>query len=434
MIQRKKVAATAQPETNHAPKLQSIKPPPKRTFKLSVSWPKLLLGSLAVAIIGGLYLVQLDSFVAASPTEQVTIQAGKSLSALSDNPLLAPYKLLVYVLLHLPGGDLLSVRLASVIITCLSVWLFFVLARRWYGTANSVWITTTFAASGWILQTGRFGAGYCYLILTILALLNMAAWLSSTTNHGRALIGYATISGVALFTPGGLWFVIVTTLLLHRPLLIHSSKAKPKDLALASGILVALLVGLGSSLVQNTTIIAQWIGMPGQLPIASVLCKQAVASVTYFVIKGPVSPETWLAHTPLLDVASSVFLLFGIIFYSRHLRNGRTRLLLGFSIICIALIALNGASALSYAVPMVYLVLGGGVAYVMHQWNRTFPLNPLARATALTLMVGLLMAIVGFHAIRYFVAWHNSPNTVQAYSSSQTQNDGYNKTFNYLIQ
>jgi hypothetical protein len=397
-------------------------------------WPKLLAGSAMVAFVGGLLLVRLGNLVGASPTELQTIQVGRSLASLGDNPLLAPYKILVYLLLHLPGSDLLYVRLAAAIITCVSIWLLFTLARRWYGTTTSVWVSIAFASSTWTLQTGRFGAGYSLLIVTILALLNLAAWMSTTTKHSQALIVYSVVSGLALFTPGGLWYVLAITLLAYKALLAHRSKAEPQYVALSAAVMVAFLAGVVSGLVQDTSLVAQWLGLPGQFPTPVVFVKQTIASVVYFIGKGPVLPEIWLAHTPLLDIASTVFLCLGTVFYARHLRNARTRLLLSFVVISMLLIGLNGAVALNYAVPIVYLVLGGGVAYIMHQWNRIFPYNPIPRIMALVLMAGLLMAVIGFHTIRYFVAWRSSPNTVQAYSHNQANPSDTYKTYNHLIQ
>ncbi len=402
-------------------------------FKLTTAWPKLLAGSAMVAFVGGLLLVQLGSLVGPSATELHTIATDRSLSSLNDNLLLAPYKLLVYLLLQLPGSDLLHVRLASVILTCLSIWLLFTLARRWYGTTNSIWVSIAFAASTWTLQIGRFGAAYSLIILTVLGLLNLASWIQTTREHNKALITYALACGLALFTPGGIWFVLAITVLLYKPLLIHRTKAKPQQLAIAAGIFVALFVGIGSSLAQNMSTLAQWVGLPDQFPPLTLLLKQLAGSVSYVVLRGPVLQEFWLAHTPVLDVACSVFLIFGVIFYTRHLRNSRTKLLLSFASISVVLIALNGAAALNYLVPIVYLVLGGGLAYVMHQWNRVFPNNPIARTMAVLLVSGLLLAVVGFHTIRYFVAWHYSPDTAQAYGRQSTDSQP-DKITTHLIQ
>lgn len=401
--------------------------PTKKTSRLQrlrgsvTDWPKLLTGSAMVAFVGGLLVYKLGDLVSVSPTEVQTIRQAQSLSSLGENILLAPYKLFIYFLSLLPGSDLFHVRLASAIITCMSVWLFFVLAKRWYGTYASLWASLALASSTWILQTGRFAAAYSVLALTVLALLNLAVWVSHTEDHGRAIVVFALVSGLALFTPGGVLFVVAVAILLRKPLLEHRAKASPRQIATAAAIFMALLVGLASGLIQNVQIVDQWLGWPDQLPTLGLALHQALASAGFFVLRGPGLPEIWLAGTPLLDVGSTVLLVLGIIFYSRHLKNTRTRLLLAFSLISVCLITVNGAVALSYAIPTVYLIIGGGLAYVMHQWNRTFPHNPIARSISLVLISGLLLAVIGFHTLRYFVAWRYNPERVDVYSQDSAQ-------------
>lgn len=368
-----------------------------------------------VAIIAGLYLFNLSGLVPASTSEQQAIAQNSSFSGLLNNPLLLPYKLLAFTLLHFPGSDLLHVRLASVIITCVSVWLFFIVARRWYGLVAGLWTSVLFAASGWMIQTGRAGTASSLIILTVVGLIAMASWINNSDDDGRILVVFAAVAGLSLFTPAGIWFVLASVLLLYKPLLAHRAAATTNQLAAAAGIFIVLFALLAVSLARDMSLLTQWIGLPNALPGLITIAKQALFSVVYLVLKGPMLPESWLAHTPLLDVASSVFLLFGIIFYARHLKKARTLLLLSFAGIGVVLVALSGATALHYLVPVAYLTAGGGVAYVLYQWNKVFPHNPIARTVSTILAVLLLVCIVSFHTQRYFIAWRHSPNTVEAY-------------------
>jgi len=390
----------------------------------AIAWPKLLVGSLMVALVGGLLLFNLQNLLPASPIESQTISNSRTLSAITDNPLLLPYKLLAFVLIKLPlGSDLLAVRLASVIISCMSVWLFFITARRWYGTNSSLWASVLFASSGWLLQTGRFGAGFSLLILMVLSFVCFVSWLTTIPKRGSALVLFAVLLAVALFVPGGLWFALLTTSLAYRPLLAHRSAATASQLAGAGVIVLAAFAILAYCLLSDSSLLSQWLGLPGQFPGIMTIAKQAVFSLLYLVVKGPMMPELWLAHTPLLDIASSVFLLLGVIFYAKHLGNSRTRLLAGFAILGAVLIALNGPAGISYLVPTAYLVAAGGSAYFLHQWNKIFPRNPIAKIVSLSLMAVLLACIVSFHGHRYFVAWRHSPDTVQVYGSGELDTD-----------
>jgi len=388
------------------------------------NWPKLLTGGIAVALVAGLFLFNLGGFLPASPSERLTFAQAGSLSAIINDPLQLPYKLLAFALMHLPGNDLLYTRFASVLVTCLGVWLFYKTARRWYGLTTAFWSTALFATSTWTVQSGRFGTSYSLLLVMVLALINLAAWINSKQNEGRALVAFATVAGLSLFVSGGLWFVLATILLLYKPLLELRQTASPKQLSLAAGIFLGCFAVAAASLLRKPELLTAWIGLPSTaFPGFVAIAKQAVFSILYFVLKGPAMPEIWLAHTPLLDVASTVFLVFGVVFYSRHLTNPRTRLLAAFTLIGVVMVAIRGAVALQYLVPAVYLVAGGGMAYFLHQWKKVFPSNPVARIVSTGLVFVLLACIVSFHAQRYFVAWRYSPATVEAYYGPKPVSD-----------
>jgi uncharacterized protein (DUF58 family) len=130
-------------------------------------------------------------------------------------------------------------------------------------------------------------------------------------------------------------------------------------------------------------------------------------------------PEIWLAHTPLLDVASSAMFILGAIFYIRHFGNARVRLLLTFGLVSAVIIALQGAAALAYIVPLVYLVAATGIAYILHSWQRVFPRNPFAYWLSVGLLATLTVSVVSYHTQRYFVAWRNSPDTRLEYAAPE---------------
>lgn len=401
--------------------------------KLRFSWGKLSpiiaiasIFSVALLVLYGYRLAQL---MPTAPGEQLTIQTLSHPSNLIDNPLLLPYKLLATLLLLLPGDSTLLVRLASVILSVINVGLFFILARRWYGQLNGLAVTTLFAASGWLLQTGRYGAGYSALVLMVLGLLNITVWVNSTERSNRAALLFAAVASLSLCIPGGLWFVLAATFICRQALAEHLRETAGTLLALSTAFLVGTAALLGLAFFRDMSLLQQWLGLPMDMPSLLTAGKQAILSVSGFVMRGPVLPEVWLAHTPLLDVAAVAFVVLGLLFYRRHLRNARTHLLALFIVIGILLTTLNGATALSYLLPLVYFVLGGGFAYLLHQWKKVFPHNPIAEAAAFSLVGLLMLCMASFHIQRYFIAWRYSPSTTQAYRQPVTSN-----SLPYLIQ
>jgi hypothetical protein len=407
MIQKTRVSpATSRPK----PKLDNF----GRT-KLAFRSPTLLITILVVLGVLGLYLYRLNGLIPAGSGELHTIQTAASLGGLISNPLLLPFKFLAFIMLQLPIDNLLAVRLAAVSITCLNGILFFILAERWCGLLNGSLATLLFVTSGGILQPGRYGAGLGSLVLVTLLFLNLVVWTNQTERHDQVLAGYALSCVIALFIPGGIWLILVASWLSRKALVGHLRGASARATVIASLIGAVGVVLLGTFLLRNSELLRQWLGLPSNWPDTVIIFKQALSSVTAFVLRGPYMPEIWLAHTPILDVASTVLLAIGLLFYSHHLRNPRTQLLLLFFLLGAALVALNGPVALGYILPIVYLIIAGGLSYFLHQWKRVFPTNPIARATALSLIGILTLCIVTFHAERYFIAWRNSPATEQTY-------------------
>lgn len=405
----------------------------QRRFQLPWSVPLsyVAVGGLLVAALVILYVYKIGRFIGPSAGELQTVSQLQSFSGLADNPLLLPYKLLASLFLLLPGDPVRLVRLSAAILALCNAGLFFILARRWYGNLVGVTSTVLFAVSGWIVHTGRYGAGYVALTLVVLALMNVVVWVNTTERSIIALALFGFVAATALYIPGGIYFVIVAGLLSYRALLDHREEIGTANTVKALLPSLAPLALLAFILIQSPELWRQLMAIPAVFPHFVDIAKQAALSVSGLLVRGPFIPEIWLAHTPLLDVAASAFFILGIMFYSRHLKNTRTLMIVSFFILAVLLIALNGAAALSYTVPLAYLIVGGGLAFFMHQWKKVFPRNPIAEAVSLSLIGVMVISMLNFHTQRYFQAWRYSKPTAQVY---RIANDPGAPGLPYLIQ
>ncbi len=372
-----------------------------------------VIGALVGAAI--LYFFQLGSFISLAPSETAAMMTNRSLNAISATPLNVPYQLLDWFFLHLPVGSLeLRSRLASAGLALVCGGLFYMIVRRWYGLRTAVLATALFVPSGWLLHTGRYGTGLIMLTAMVLGLIATASWINSGKDRSWMLPTYAIICGFALLVPGGVWFVAATTLILRKRLTTLWKSASQLQSVAVGGLAVSGIGSLVGGLILRPEQAKLWFGLPAQLPELIPLAKQAAGSLSYLVARGPFLPDFWLAHTPALDIAASVLLLLGVLFYSRHRGNARVQLLASFTLTSVGLIALNGAIAVSYIIPLVYLTVATGLAYLLHQWFGVFPNNPFARYLALSLICVLVGCAGVYHTQRYFIAWRNSPDTLQA--------------------
>lgn len=380
-------------------------------------WAKWLLIGSAIALIFSLYGYRLDSFISLSPIETATSTANQSLRAIVDDPVNLPYKLLDYVFLRLPlDMPAAQARAASVVLALGCALMFYMIIRRWYGGLPALFSALLFAPGGWLLQTGRFGSGLIMLTFMVLALIATYAWLSKDSQpSGRSFILYNLITSAALLVPGGLWFVLVLGIIMHRKLIGYYKAASwwQRFSSLLPAASAAAMLSL--AIWHQPAQVWHLLGIPANLPEYSILAKQAVASISYLIARGPFIPEVWLAHTPVLDVATTVLLLLGAIVFGRRWSSGRSILLLAFGLLGVVMVTLHGAYALAFIVPVVYIIAATGLIYLIRQWYRIFPRNPFAHGLAALSVVGLLCAIGSYHTQRYFVAWRHSPDTLQAY-------------------
>ena len=375
---------------------------------------KIAIAAIVLVVFGWLYFFRLGDFISLGPTEQSFASHASSLGGILHNPLNLGYKLL-YGLTTSVTSQAAGNRLASVLAAAACIAIFFFICRRWYALPATAIATVLFAISGWTLQTGRFGAPLMYLTLGILSLVAAACWFKRSQESWPAFATLAIVGTLVSFSPGGIWFAAAVCIVLGKPLLAFLKQSAGKAVPLVIGLGALLAAAIVFSSLNDPSLVRAWLGLPADFPSILQIAKQLVMSVTFMTVRGPVLPEIWLAHTPVLDVASSVFLLLGAVLYARHLTNFRSRLILSLLIPALILVAFNGALALSLVLPVAYILVAGGVAYFIHEWTRVFPRNPIARAGAYALIVILIACVARYHTERYMVAWRYSPETIATY-------------------
>lgn len=372
------------------------------------------LGLLATA---GLYVARLGTMpIRMSSDEFNTYQNNLHLHQILHDPLNAPYKLIDYAMLHLFGHTVTTARLTSVTFALIAVILFFNIMLRWHGKRTAWLATFLFATSGWLLHVGRIGTDGIVWVVLPLVLILLGAWVSRTEKSGWALIVLALSFGTALFVPAAIWFVAVYTLLLRKDIGDHIKEASVAQ-RLGAGFIFLVLVGaLAFSLYRSPELVHPWLGLPHTMPHLATSIRTWLSSlILYLFVRGPYSPELWLGHAPILDVFVTAMFLLGAYFYVTHFRNLRASALAMFILLSSVLVALNGTKAMSFLVPLAYLVAATGVTYLLHEWLRVFPRNPVARTVGVALITFAITCSAAYHLISYFVAWQYNPTTTTTF-------------------
>ena len=370
---------------------------------------------LCGAVIIFLMLYRLGSLTnGLSNAELGQQQFASSWHHIAHNPLNAPLSAVEWLLLTIFANHSATVtRLGSAVFGVLALVAFAYVLRRWYGIRTAFFGTILFGFSSWFLHISRLASPevlYLWAVPTLLA--THIAW-ERHIKKSTATFFAIVVFGILLYIPGMLWLVILS-LGLQSHHLVNGWKQLKRIWQRIVLILLFLLIltPLAIALIQTPSLIQTWLGLPQVFNQPGEMPKRLVQSISFLVWRGPKQPELWLDRLPILDVFSILMAFLGVIFYIKHLLAPRTRLLVGIYIIGAFLYALGGSVGFSVLIPVVYLIIAAGVGYLLHEWFRVFPRNPLARSVGLGLM-GLAIGFACLYNFRaYFVAWpHNTATT-----------------------
>jgi len=371
-----------------------------------------------VAIVGFLLLYKLSTLVLGlSQTEQSTLAFSGSWHHWAHNPLYAPHAILQWTLQAVTGhhGALVG-RLPSVFFGSISVMLFAYILRRWYGVRTATFGTIMFACSAWLLHSSRFAGPDVLYIWSVLMLLALhIAW---ERHKHQALMPFVAALACAaiLYVPGMLWILGASFILLpHHFSESWTTLSRWWQRALWIGAFLILMAPLLAAIVSEPGIGKTWLGLPATFGNPGQVPHRLAESITFFVWRGPLRPDMWLDRLPLLNAFATAMAVLGTLFYARHITAPRTRLLATFFILGAIFFALGGPVPIDVLVPIVYIVISGGVGYLLHEWLHVFPRNPLARTTGYVLMSLIILLSCVYNLRTYFVAWPHNTATKAAF-------------------
>jgi hypothetical protein len=158
------------------------------------------------------------------------------------------------------------------------------------------------------------------------------------------------------------------------------------------------------------------IGVPKDLGEVSDILISFAQTPVVLTMRSFENPAFWIGRLPLLDVAQSIFLVFGLALAIKH-----KILLLGLLpisgiVLGSALSALNPSVPLIVIWPFVFLMITQGISLTSERWQYVFPRNPLVRSLGLIGISLVLLASITFNLNRHFIAWVQAPETQQIYS------------------
>jgi hypothetical protein len=326
-----------------------------------------------------------------------------------DLPLKAIRSVVFYIF---PTHGQTLTRLPNAFFGALAIISFGWLTWLWHGRRTALLVSALFATSAWVLHVSRLASYDVLYLWSITTLLLTHALLYRYPKQTYAWYGVLAFWGLLLTIPGMIWFLL-PELFLQRAKIKTSWKRFSawwqRLLAIVVPLIWVPLIGIDLS--RKGQLIT-WLGLPSHLAKPAPLFKQFIGIFVHLFIRGPQYPTLWLGKAPMLDAFTLAMAALGIYFYASRWQSGRSQLLEIVSVIGIILVTLQGPVGLSVLVPVVYVAVAMGIAYLIHEWLYVFPINPLARRLGISLVTLVVAASCIYNLRAYFVAWANSPLTL----------------------
>ena len=369
----------------------------------------------SIAALAGLLLFRLGSLVNGYAPQEVRSLQTFSLGEVYTNPLYAPFKLTQLFFIRQLGDSPLHLRFASVIVGFFAVILFYYVVRSWFSWRVALLTSILFGTSPWFLHSSRFG--YVYVTyLSILGLAALATYVRSRTIRRPVLILGIMCLLLSVYVPGMLWLIIIGIVWQYKTL-AEIIRRYPLITVLGGLALAAALSPLILSFIRNPDLLYTYAGLPqdGIVRLVDVPMSM-LRNLKMIVWSGPTDPAVWLiGRYPLLNFFAVIMSVIGLYSYYLDSKLDRTKFVVGGMLAGWILVSLGGEVHTTLLLPLCYLLVAGGIAFMLKQWFKVFPYNPFARSLAVVLLVTAVGAVCWHNMQHYFVAWPQAPATRKVY-------------------
>ncbi|HEY4964081.1 MAG TPA: hypothetical protein VIH90_05285 [Candidatus Saccharimonadales bacterium] len=303
-------------------------------------------------------------------------------------------------------------RLPNVIFGIATVICFYALCYVWYGVRTATMTTAMFATSAWTLHVSRLASYNVEYLFAMTAFLLTTAALHRHPKNKYWYVAINFLWSILLFVPGMVWLIGYDIWRQRKEIQYgfqqqNTLVAIPIYVASAIVALPLLLLNFTRS-PDNFT---YWLGIPNKLNPALTMIKDFFGVFVHIFIRGPENPALWMGKASILDVFALVCAAIGIYFYITHLKASRAKLLFISFAIGTVLISLGGAVDLSILIPIVFLFIAAGLAYLLQQWLQVFPRNPIARGIGYGLIILAVTLSCVYNLRAYYVAWPHNPTS-----------------------
>ncbi len=380
-------------------------------FYVTTVWRSIIVTTIAAAGIIMMLFFQLGSLPGGFHAREVTTNNSHvSFSNIIQQPLDAPFYTLRAIghRLH-PGSGILVNRVAAASFGFFVVVAFYALLRSWYSLRVAALGSILLASSSWFLRVGRIGLPDI-LQATVIVFVTLVVWFQKTKLRKTAALLITLTAAILLYIPGLVWIVILGFVWRGKTV-VKEMNDLPRLLVVGYYFLTLLLISpLVLALIRTPSISTQLIGLPPHFQVAHFV-SNLIHLPSWLFIKAKSDPVLFIGRQPLLDIFTSFMVILGLYNVLLDIKLDRSKLTLGLLVIGVIISCLRDDGLLSPLLVPVFLLATAGIAYMLDEWFRVFPRNPLARSIAAILVSVAVLLTIFYHVTNYFIAWPNAPAT-----------------------
>ncbi len=379
----------------------------RREKIISKYWKRIVLG-LSLIILA--YVVLFHGLIKPANFSQMEVEAHRSaysLSTILDNPIDAPAKLAYWLPQKLNQPGIIWTRYVSAFVGLTSVTLLFVTVRHLFSRRIAILTSILFVFSSGFLHATGLGAPFIWQIFGITLLLAIPAIYQLVSR--RTLLFYLTVVTLVglMYIPAMPWFVIIGTTVMFK-----RTRQALGELAIVHRVILPIIFLAGIAplvwgLSNNPSLSLALFGLPESLPSLTSLLDNGNNILRSLFWKGTGPAELMLIGAPILSVVEIGLIITGAVVLIRNFKLRSNLFLFGGLLLTVILMLIGGVSYIPF-VPFLYLLLANGIFYLIGEWLKVFPFNPIANALATTLVFILVASSALFHIRSYYIAWPHS--------------------------
>lgn len=366
-----------------------------------------ILGSLVILFF------KINTLIPFSPSENPHLIGSATVDEIRNHIIYAPIKVVQIVILKFTSDDV-WIRLASALAASFAALILYLLLRKWFTRRISLLTTVMYVTSSWFLHNGRL-AGVDILFMTVWPVLLLVCMWLLTQHHDRKLPVAAVLIALTLYIPGTWLFLLAGIITFRRIFFRAYTRLSNKVRLFSIGAFIVTLLPLFYSFLRGQKQILEWLGWEYNQSLSPLHFLRNFWEIPkQLFISGPSESMQWLSGTPVFDVFSLSMLLLGFYAYRAGYYPAREKLVFGAIILSVLMIGIGSVASIGLLLPLLYIVIANGLAYMLQSWFTVFPKNPIARSVGVILLMIVIILSCSYQIQRYYIAWPKAPATKAA--------------------